>query len=61
MVVSSEHFIIELEACGYAVMDEQGVQEGVEYAPLWGPCVEDQLSGGFVSFLHHLGAARQEV
>ena len=42
-------------------MDEQGVQEGAEHTPLWGPCVEDQQSGGVVSYLHHLGAARQEV
>ena len=31
------------------------------HAPLWGPCVEDQQSGGVVSYLHHLGVARQEV
>jgi hypothetical protein len=30
----------------------------VEHAPL---CVEDQQSGGVVSYLHHRGAARQEV
>ena len=27
---------------GRAVMSEQGVPEGVEHAPLRGPCVEDQ-------------------
>ena len=42
-------------------MGEQGVQEGAEHAPLWGPCVENQQSGGVVFYLHHLGAARQEV
>ena len=43
-------------------MGEQGVQEGADYAPLWGPSVEDQRSGGDVSYLHQLGgAARQEV
>ena len=36
---------------GHAVMGEQGVQEGAELEPLWGPSVED----------YHLGAARQEV
>ena len=46
---------------GHAVMCEQGVQKGAEYAPLWGPSVENQRSGGVVSYLHHLGAARQEV
>jgi hypothetical protein len=40
-------------------MGEQGVEEGVEYTPLWGPCVEDQRTGGIVSY--HLGEARQEV
>jgi hypothetical protein len=28
---------------------------------LLGPCVEDQHSGGVVSYLHHLRAAHQEV
>ena len=46
---------------GHAVMGEQGVQEGAEHAPLWVPCVEDQRSGDVVSYLHHLGAARQEI
>ena len=46
---------------GHTVMGEQGVQEGAEHAPLWGPCVEDQQSGGVVSYLHLLGVARQEV
>jgi hypothetical protein len=43
---------------GQAVM---GVQEGAEHAPLWGPSVEDHRSGNVVSYLHHLGTARQEV
>ena len=42
-------------------MGEQGVQEGSKHAPLWGPCVVDQRSGGVVSCHHHLRAARQEV
>ena len=46
---------------GHTVMGEQGVQEGAEHAPLWGPRVEDQRSGGDVSYLHHLGVACQEV
>jgi hypothetical protein len=46
---------------GYAVMGEQGVQEGAQNAPLWGPSVEDHRSGDVVTYLHHLGAARQEV
>ena len=46
----------------YAVMGEQGVQEWTEHAPLWGPCVKDQRSGGVVSYLHHLRAvAHQDV
>ena len=36
-------------------MGEQGVQEGAEHAPLWGPIVEDQRSGDVVSYLLHLG------
>jgi hypothetical protein len=28
---------------------------------LWGPSVEDQRVGDVVTYLHHLGAARQEV
>jgi hypothetical protein len=28
---------------------------------LWGPSVEDQRSGDVVSYLHHLGTARQKV
>jgi hypothetical protein len=39
-------------------MGEQGVQEGAEHAPLWGPSVEDQRSEDVV---YHLGAVRQEV
>ena len=46
---------------GHAVMGEQGVQDGAEHAHLWGPCVEDQRRGVVVSYLQHLGAARQEV
>ena len=42
-------------------MGEQRVQEGAEHAPLWGPSVEDQRSGGVVSYIPHLGAACQEV
>jgi hypothetical protein len=42
-------------------MGEQGEQEGAEHAPLWVPRVEDQRSGDVVSYLHHLGAARQKV
>ena len=37
----------------------QRVQEGAEHAPLWGPCVEDQQSGGVVSYLNHLGEVRK--
>jgi hypothetical protein len=46
---------------GHAVLSEQGVQEGAEHAPLWGSRVQDQRSGDVVSYLHHLGAAHQEV
>ena len=42
-------------------MCEHGVQEGAEHAPLWGPSVKDQQGGDVVSYLHHLGATRQEV
>ena len=35
--------------------------EGAEHPPLWGHCVEDQHSGGGVSYLNHLEVARQEV
>jgi hypothetical protein len=42
-------------------MGEQGLQEGEEHAPLWGPSVEDQRSGDVVFCLHHLWPARQEV
>ena len=42
-------------------MGEQGVQERAQNAPLWGPSVEDQRGGDVVTYLHHLGAARQEV
>ena len=34
-----------------------GVQEGAVHVP----CVEDQRSGGVVSYLHHPGVDRQEV
>ena len=43
---------------GHAVIGEQGVQE---HAPLWGPSAEGLRSGDVVSYLHHLGAARQKV
>ena len=46
---------------GHAVVGEQGVQERAQNAPLWGPNVEDQRGGDVVSYLHHLGAARQKV
>jgi hypothetical protein len=46
---------------GRAVMSEQGVQEGVEHAPLRGPCVEDQCGGSVATYPYHLVAARQEV
>ena len=46
---------------GHAVVGEQGVQEGTEHATLSGPCVEDQRGGCVVTYLYHLGAARQEV
>ena len=42
-------------------MGEKGVQEVAEHAPLWESSVEDQRSGSVVSYLHHLGVARQEV
>ena len=42
-------------------MGEQGVQEGAEHAPLWGPSVEGQRSGDVVSYLRLMGAARQKV
>ena len=45
---------------GHTVMGEQGVHEGAEHAPLWGPCFEDQGSGGVVSYFPHLGVAHQE-
>ena len=41
-------------------MSEQGVQKGTEHTPLRVPSVEDQR-GGVVTYLYHLGAARQEV
>ena len=34
---------------GHAVMGEQGVQDGAEQTPLWGPRVEDQWGGGVVA------------
>ena len=39
---------------GHADMGGQGVQEGAEHVPLWGPSVKDQRRG-VVSYLHHLG------
>jgi hypothetical protein len=50
--------MIELD---HAIMGKQGVQEGAEHASLWKLSVEDQRSGGVVSYFHHLGSARQEV
>ena len=44
-----------------ATQGKQGVQEGAEHAPLWGPSVEDQQSGYVVSYFHHLGVACQKV
>ena len=32
---------------GHAVVDEQGVQEGAEHAPFWGPCVKELHRAGF--------------
>ena len=46
---------------GHAVVGEQGVQEKAQNAHLWGPSVEDQRGGDVVTYLHHLGMARQEV
>ena len=46
---------------GHTVVGKQGVQEGAENAPLWGPSVEDQRSGDVSSYIHHLGPARQKV
>ena len=45
---------------GHTVMGEQGVQEGAENTLMWGSSVEDQRGGNVVSYLHHLGVARQE-
>ena len=42
-------------------VNREGVQEGAEHAPLWGPSVEDQQSGDVVSYLNHLGPARQVI
>ena len=46
---------------GHGVMGGQGLQEGADHAPLSGATVEDQRSGYVVSYLHHLGSARQDV
>ena len=40
---------------GYAVMGEQGVQEGTKYKPLRGPSVEDQRGRHVVAYPYHLG------
>jgi hypothetical protein len=48
--------MIELEAC---MATQSWVNR--EYAPLWGPSVEDQRSGDAISYFHQLGATRQEV
>ena len=46
---------------GRAVMNEQGVQEGTEHAPMRGPSVEDEHGECVVTYPYHLGAVRQEV
>ena len=46
---------------GREVMGDLGVLEGAVHTLLWGPSSEDQRSGDVVSYLHHLGAARQKV
>ena len=53
--------MIELEAC---MATQSWVNS--EYrrglgTPLWGPSVENQRGGDFVSYLLHLGAAHQKV
>jgi hypothetical protein len=55
--------MIELEASvATQSLVNRDYKRGAEHAPLWGPSVEDhQQSGGVVSYLHHLGAAHQEV
>ena len=40
---------------GHAVVDDQGVQEGAEHAPLRVPCVEDQRGRYVVTYPYHLG------
>ena len=42
-------------------MNEQGLQEGTEHAPLRGPHVENHHGECVVTYPHQLGAARQEV
>jgi hypothetical protein len=54
--VLSVRFMIKLEVC---VPTQSWVN--MEHALLWGPCVEDQHSGGVASYLHHLSVACQEV
>jgi hypothetical protein len=60
--VLSANLLIELEMC---VATQSWVireyRRGAERAPLWGPCVEDQLDRGVVAYLHHLGSAHQEI
>ena len=41
---------------GSAVMIEQGVLEGTDYAPLRGPSGEDQCGGCVVTYPYHLAA-----
>ena len=46
---------------GHAVVSEQGVQEGTKHKPLRGRRVKCQRGEGVLAYLHHLGAACQEV
>ena len=46
---------------GHAAVDEQGVQEWTEHAPLWSSSVEEQRGRCVATYPHHLGAACQEV
>ena len=42
----------------HAVMGEQGLHEGVELVPLWGPRVEDQCGKGVIAYLQHLNRVK---
>ena len=54
--------MIELEACmATQSWVNRKHRRGLSTHPCGGPCVKDQRSGDVVSYLHHLGAARQEV